>query len=120
MGPQGVSPSERYTHPRSALGTDSDTDTEEQKAEANLAGTHNRGPSISCFWDGKREDFADGFGLCSPGRWDPANRGIEMSEGEWSFCEKLSAVVDKHLDFCDVSCQVGDGVLDIVIGHRED
>ena len=76
---------------------DSDTDDDLAKAEASTAGRQNRGPPVSCFWDGKRHPFVDGFGLCSPGRWDPRNRGTEMLSDERDFCEALSKVVDKHL-----------------------
>ena len=32
---------------------------------------HNLGPPLSLEWDGKVEPITDGFGLCSPTRWQP-------------------------------------------------
>ena len=36
---------------------------------------HNLGPPLSLEWDGKVEPITDGFGLCSPTRWQPESRG---------------------------------------------
>ena len=30
-------------------------------------------------WEGKSTDFVDGFGLCSPTRWRPSDRGGRLS-----------------------------------------
>ena len=39
----------------------------------------NRGLPLSITWEGKTSDFTDGFGLCSPTRWRPADRGAFLS-----------------------------------------
>ena len=39
----------------------------------------NRGLPLSVTWEGKTTDFVDGFGLCSPTRWRPSDRGGRLS-----------------------------------------
>ena len=39
----------------------------------------NRGLPLSVTWEGKSTDFVDGFGLCSPTRWRPSDRGGRLS-----------------------------------------
>ena len=39
----------------------------------------NRGLPLAITWEGKTTDFTDGFGLCSPTRWRPADRGAFLS-----------------------------------------
>ena len=41
----------------------------------NLGKCCNFGRPISVEWDGRTHEFIDGFGLCSPSRWHPADRG---------------------------------------------
>lgn len=41
----------------------------------NLADCCNSGKPISVEWDNNYKEFTDGFGLCSPGRWRPEQRG---------------------------------------------
>eukprot|EP00435_Cladocopium_sp_Y103_P025990 s72_g6.t1 len=43
----------------------------------NMASCLNSGRPISVEWDGVRRGFIDGFGLCSPCRWKPSQRGTE-------------------------------------------
>eukprot|EP00435_Cladocopium_sp_Y103_P016814 s740_g4.t1 len=40
----------------------------------------NYGKPIKVEWDGKFHDFIDGFGLCSPARWKPRDRGHKRSK----------------------------------------
>ena len=72
-------------------------DDESQKVEAASDGCQNLGPPLNTFWDGRRSEFSDGFGLCSLGRWRPFKRGLEMSAEATSFCKSLSDVIDKHM-----------------------
>ena len=48
----------------------------EQDSEVfNLGKCCNFGRPISVEWDSRTHEFIDGFGLCSPARWHPADRG---------------------------------------------
>ena len=44
-----------------------------------MAGCKNHGQPISVEWDSKSRFFIDGFGLCSPTRWQPWDRGVNRS-----------------------------------------
>ena len=53
----------------------------EQASEVfNLGRCCNFGRPISVEWDGRTHEFIDGFGLCSPARWHPADRGRYRSD----------------------------------------
>ena len=52
---------------------------------------------------GKKKPFADGFGLCSPGRWPPALRRSAASTPALGLMEALGAELEKLLrSHCDV------------------
>ena len=72
-------------------------DDESQKVEAASDGCQNLGPPLNTFWDGRRSEFSDGFGLCYLGRGHPFKKGLEMSAEATSFCKSLSDVIDKHM-----------------------
>ena len=40
----------------------------------------NSGRPITVEWDRSQKDFTDGFGLCSPARWRPSQRGVRRSD----------------------------------------
>eukprot|EP00435_Cladocopium_sp_Y103_P008746 s1635_g2.t1 len=56
-----------------------------------------RGPPIKAKYVDRCEEFCDGLGLCSPGRWHSRNRQHERTSQQTEFCEKLSKLVE---NFC--------------------
>eukprot|EP00435_Cladocopium_sp_Y103_P046029 s658_g13.t1 len=56
-----------------------------------------RGPPIKAKFVDRCEEFCDGLGLCSPGRWHPRNRQHGRTAQQREYCEKLSNLVE---DFC--------------------
>ena len=48
----------------------------EDEENFDMAACKNHGHPISVEWDAKTRFFIDGFGLCSPTRWQPWNRGL--------------------------------------------
>lgn len=46
-------------------------------------------------WDGKERDFVDGFGLCSPTRWHPWNRGSNRPGHSLSLAVKTFNILEK-------------------------
>ena len=53
--------------------------TVEGDTEFDIGACHNTGKPISVEWDRTCKDFTDGFGLCSPCRWRPQQRGTRRS-----------------------------------------
>ena len=51
--------------------------------------------SINVEWDGKERDFIDGFGLCSPTRWHPWNRGRNRPGHAVSLAVKTFTILEK-------------------------
>ena len=49
--------------------------TKSKHGQFDIAACCNSGRPIDVEWDNKRRDFVDGFGLCSPCRWKPKQRG---------------------------------------------
>ncbi|CAE8737766.1 unnamed protein product [Polarella glacialis] len=66
------------------------------ETEAELEAGNEDRPLLT-FWDGKKANFNDGFGLCSPGRWKPAKRGRSMLTQQSEFCEKLRDTIDQFV-----------------------
>ena len=50
----------------------------------------NRGMPIKVVWEHKEEDITDGFGLCSPTRWYPCDRG------HYAKCEQRTFALQMH------------------------
>ena len=50
---------------------------------------------INVEWDGKERDFVDGFGLCSPTRWRPWNRGKNRPGHAVSLAVKTFNILEK-------------------------
>ena len=46
---------------------------------------------------GRSEEFCDGMGLCSPGRWHPSLRQSDKTGAQSEYCGKLASLIDK---FC--------------------
>ena len=44
-------------------------------------------------WSGKRRELIDGFGLCSPHRWKPEQRGAFVAKGAEHFCSMVYELV---------------------------
>ena len=57
------------------------------------AAKHNRGLPMTCNWQNRKKSFADGFGLNSPGRWRPQDRGMGLSGDAGRFTDRLALVV---------------------------
>lgn len=55
------------------------------------------GPPIKARYAGRCEEFCDGFGLCSPGRWHPSSRQRSRTEDQRLFCNSVRALIQK---FC--------------------
>ena len=51
-----------------------------QQTEPPLKGSSSWGPPLQVEWDGEEREIVDGFGLCSPNRWPPENRGFLLGE----------------------------------------
>ena len=51
------------------------------------------GPPIRCRHSMGSPEFVDGFGLCSPGRWRPLQRGRLCSEAELEHARALQRVL---------------------------
>ena len=49
----------------------------------------NRGLPLEVEWEGHTEPITDGFGLCSPTRWRPEDRGGSLSKGTRALCRAL-------------------------------
>lgn len=61
------------------------------------AGLWGSGPPLASRLLGKRQEFADGFGLCSPGRWEPHKRQCAASMPCLGFAEQLGVELLKIL-----------------------
>ena len=55
------------------------------------------GPPMRATYAGRSEEFCDGMGLCSPGRWHPSLRQSDKTGAQSEYCGKLASLIDK---FC--------------------
>ncbi|CAJ1404212.1 unnamed protein product [Effrenium voratum] len=55
------------------------------------------GPPLQAAWAGRKDEFIDGFGECSPGRWHPAARGLRKTAVQRAFVQRLRGILD---EFC--------------------
>eukprot|EP00435_Cladocopium_sp_Y103_P054310 s357_g17.t1 len=53
---------------------------EESEQQFDMAACLNAGRPIRVEWDNVQRDFVDGFGLCSPCRWKPSQRGTRRTQ----------------------------------------
>ena len=61
------------------------------------------------------EEFCDGFGLCSSGRWHPNNRSKKRLPEQLDFCRGLRKMID---EFCErVIPDLGRGIMKLVLGR---
>ena len=58
------------------------------------------GPPMVGNFSGNVDEFVDGFGRCSPGRWKPSNRGRRLSDSARGFAEGLRGRVQKSVLEC--------------------
>jgi len=55
------------------------------------------GPPMTAKYAGRSEQFCDGLGLCSPGRWHPSRRQLKRTSQQQKFCQDLAGILDR---FC--------------------
>ena len=55
------------------------------------------GAPLKAEWAGRTGQFLDGLGLCSPGRWDPRNRGRNLGPVATGWAGRMRGIVE---DFC--------------------
>lgn len=72
----GTGPEEGQNH----ACTEIDNDVVHETQGFDMESCLNKGRPISVEWDGRRREFVDGFGLCSPTRWAPLARGVRRSD----------------------------------------
>ena len=73
------------------------------------------GPALKAQYAGRHEEFCDGFGLCSPGRWHPNNRAKELPSNQLNFCQSIRHLVD---DFCrKLIPDLGKGIMKLALGR---
>ena len=60
----------------------------------------NSGRPLEVEWDGKRRCYNDGFGLCSPTRWEPSSRGTRRSRLMLDLGEKTFQILSKVVHEC--------------------
>ena len=58
----------------------------------------NRGNPIRVEWEGQEDAITDGFGLCSPARWPPMNRGHRLKPPATAHAQSM------YRDACRVHC----------------
>ena len=80
----------------------SDEDIDKVAKPKKGAGLWGDGPPLASRLLGKRQEFADGFGLCSPGRWEPHKRQCAASMPCLGFAEQIGVellkILRSHLD----------------------
>ena len=74
--------------------------TEQDGAQFDMAACCNAGRPIEVEWDQKRRSFVDGFGLCSPCRWKPKQRGGRRTAA----MNKLADDIFHILESCVKGC----------------
>ena len=92
------SPPEQAEQPASGAGDHGKkVDHQQQAGECDFDHSlcFNGGKPIQVEWDGKTHEFVDGFGLCSPTRWRPAQRGERRAENMRLLAESTFALLRK-------------------------
>ena len=75
----------------------SDEDDDKVQKPKLGAGLWGRGPPLVSHMLGKRMEFTDGFGLCSPGRWPPSKRRCAADTSSLGFAKSLGKELRKLL-----------------------
>ena len=78
----------------------SDEDEDGMQKPLKGSGMWGRGPCMRKTMLGKTEEFADGFGLCSPGRWPPQMRRSAQDAPQLGFMEQIGVELHKILENC--------------------
>ena len=78
----------------------SDEDEDGMQKPLKGSGLWGRGPCMRKTMLGKTEEFADGFGLCSPGRWRPQMRRSAQDAPQLGFMEQIGVELHKILENC--------------------
>ena len=80
------------------------------------AGLWGDGPPLASRLLGKRQEFADGFGLCSPGRWEPSKRKCAANMPCLGFAEQLGTellkLLQRDLDLRALAMKLAVGCVD--------
>ena len=58
----------------------------------------NLGQPLVLEWQGQYSPIADGFGLCSPTRWLPSNRGVMLDQTAQGFAKAMHQVLRQFVD----------------------
>ena len=73
------------------------------------------GPPLKAKYAGRSEEFCDGMGLCSPGRWHPRLRGGAKTAEQTKYIQDLRDTVD---DFCKSTLgDLGKSTMALALGH---
>ena len=78
------------------VGSPPSVETEEDTG-FDLAACKNHGQPISVEWDSKSRFFSDGFGLCSPTRWQPWDPGVNRSPESKAFLTSIYSLLLQEL-----------------------
>eukprot|EP00435_Cladocopium_sp_Y103_P038160 s256_g10.t1 len=70
-----------------------DVEQDGKGEQFDLAACCNSGKPIAVEWDQKRRGFVDGFGLCSPCRWRPLQRGTSRTQDMVSLADSTFAIL---------------------------
>ena len=65
------------------------------EVQFDMAACGNAGRPISVEWDRTHKEFTDGFGLCSPTRWKPSQRGVHRSEVMKQLADNTFAILEE-------------------------
>ena len=57
----------------------------------------NRGSPIRVEWEGQASDITDGFGLCSPARWRPMDRGHRLSPAATAHAQSMYCMLTRFV-----------------------
>ena len=80
------------------------------------AGLWGDGPPLASRLLGKRQEFADGFGLCSPGCWEPSKRKCAANMPCLGFAEQLGTellkLLQRDLDLRALAMKLAVGCVD--------
>ena len=93
----------------------SDVDEDGVKKPCLGEGQWGWGPPMSSQILGRRQEFADGFGLCSPGRWPPCRRRCAADTLALALAENLGAslvaLLRNRLDLHTLVTKLASGVV---------
>ena len=65
------------------------------EVQFDMAACGNAGRPISVEWDRTQKEFTDGFGLCSPTRWKPSQRGVHRSDVMKQLADRTFSILEE-------------------------